>query len=333
MVRILTKSILLLFYAVVLCCGIYPLALFIIGQVFFPFQANGSLLQNSNGKWVGSKLIAQSFTKDEYFWPRPSAASYDASASASSALAASNFALRDRVSRTIGPIVKYRRGPKAHQLVAPDIESWFQQDSYQGKPHIVAQWAMQNKDLARYWIKSDPIHTTFVSQWIKANSLPVVSNANDTAVIFFQNFSEKNPGKFPVIVVHSEPNGKTEQKIDLVDKGIEIQSTFFELWRQDHPNLDLENVPGDLVTTSASGLDPHITLQNAEYQLDRVANQWAKNLKRDPIAIRNEIEKILQKNAQAPLAGLFGEKLINVLEVNLELNRRYAIGNTALLRK
>src|ERR1700675_3063893 len=94
-----------------------------------------------DGKPVGSLLIAQPFTKDEYFQPRPSAASYDASASASSALAASNYALRDRVARTLGPIVTYRSGPNAGKPVAPDVEAWFQKDLFQNNPHLVAQWA------------------------------------------------------------------------------------------------------------------------------------------------------------------------------------------------
>src|SRR5271157_2435882 len=136
--KYISKSVLLLAVAVVICCIIYPLALLAVGQAVFPFQANGSLLKGPDGTVVGSKLIAQPFTKDEYFQPRPSAASYDASASASSALAASNYALRDRVARTLGPIVKYRSGSKAGQLVAPDIEAWFQQDRYQGNPGIVA---------------------------------------------------------------------------------------------------------------------------------------------------------------------------------------------------
>lgn len=135
-VRTLTRSIFLLISLVIITCIIYPLILWIIGQTFFPFQANGSIIYVDNQS-VGSKLIAQPFTKDEYFQPRPSAASYDASASASSALAASNYALRDRIARSLGPIVKYQNG----QSVAPDIEIWFQQDSYQGKSNIVAQWA------------------------------------------------------------------------------------------------------------------------------------------------------------------------------------------------
>ena len=85
----------------------------------------------------------------------------------------------------------------------------------------------------------------------------------------------------------------------------------------------LQDVPGDLVTASASGLDPHISLQNAEFQLDRVAAKWAADLKRDPAAIRKEIEQIIQKNASAPWGGLIGEKFVNVLEVNLELRKLY----------
>jgi K+-transporting ATPase c subunit len=89
----------------------------------------------------GFKADAQPFTKDEYFQPRPSAASYDASASAASTYAASNYLLRNRVAGALGPIVKYKSGPKAGQLVAPDVEAWFQQDKFQGNPHVVAQWA------------------------------------------------------------------------------------------------------------------------------------------------------------------------------------------------
>ena len=87
--------------------------------------------------------------------------------------------------------------------------------------------------------------------------------------------------------------------------------------------MDCGDLPGDMVTTSGSGLDPHITLQNAEYQLDRVASKWAADLKRDQATVRKEIERIVQENASAPWFGLAGEKMVNVLEVNLELARRY----------
>ncbi len=57
------------------------------------------------------------------------------------------------------------------------------------------------------------------------------------------------------------------------------------MWRQEHPDKDIQDIPGDLVTTSASGLDPHITLQNALYQLDRVSSKWALRIKRDKPSI------------------------------------------------
>ena len=138
----IVKSLWLLGATVVICCLIYPLAVWAIGQTFFPVHRQRQHGQRARtASRSGSLLIAQPFTKDEYFWPRPSAASYDGSASASSTLAASNYMLRDRVAQQLGPIVKYKSGPKAGQLVAPDIEAWFQQDSFGGQPHIVAQWA------------------------------------------------------------------------------------------------------------------------------------------------------------------------------------------------
>lgn len=55
---------------------VYPLVMVGIGQVAFPFQANGSLLKNAQGQVVGSALIGQSFTSDRYFNSRPSTTNY-----------------------------------------------------------------------------------------------------------------------------------------------------------------------------------------------------------------------------------------------------------------
>lgn len=55
---------------------LYPLAMVAFAQVAFPFQANGSLLKNSQGKVVGSQLIGQPFSSDRYFYSRPSAVNY-----------------------------------------------------------------------------------------------------------------------------------------------------------------------------------------------------------------------------------------------------------------
>jgi K+-transporting ATPase ATPase C chain len=76
-----------LIFAVV-CCGLYPLMVYGIAQIFFRDQANGSLIVDADGTVHGSKLLGQQFTADKYFQSRPSAAGngYDATSSGGSNL-------------------------------------------------------------------------------------------------------------------------------------------------------------------------------------------------------------------------------------------------------
>jgi K+-transporting ATPase ATPase C chain len=332
--RYFSKSFLLFLFVIPIICIIYPSVLWVIGQVFFPLQANGSIVNGPDGKPVGSVLIAQPFTKDEYFQPRPSAASYDASASAPSNLSASNYALRDRVARSLGPIVVYSDGPKKGQQIAPDIEAWFQQDKFGGQPHIVAQWDDAHNELAQGWVSADPTHGAYVDDWTKKHPNEVSKwkkdnpgtpdpKAADLAVLFFETFSKDNPGKFPSAVSHQSADGKPVTAIEPVNQGSDIQSIFFDMWRQEHADAPLQDVPADMVMASGSGLDPHISLQNAEYQLGRISQKWASDTKRDPKQVRSEIEHMVEANAGAPFGGLAGEEFVNVLQLNLALRNKY----------
>jgi potassium-transporting ATPase KdpC subunit len=73
-------------------------------------------------------------------------------------------------SRALGPIVTYKSGPKAGEPVVPDVETWFQQDQYQGNPHLVAQWADLHNAVAQAWVTADPSHSEYVDSWAKSHA-------------------------------------------------------------------------------------------------------------------------------------------------------------------
>lgn len=102
--RDLFKSIRLVAVLWLLTTVLYSLVTLGFAQVLFPYQANGSLLQNPQGQIIGSALIGQPFTRDRYFWSRPSTVNYATAPdvattgiSGASNLAPSNPALLDRI--------------------------------------------------------------------------------------------------------------------------------------------------------------------------------------------------------------------------------------------
>jgi K+-transporting ATPase ATPase C chain len=81
----------------------YPLVITGVSQVVFPHQANGSLIEEA-GKLVGSELIGQGFDQPQYFWSRPSAASYHGGASTGSNLGPTNPALLDAIKARVAAL-------------------------------------------------------------------------------------------------------------------------------------------------------------------------------------------------------------------------------------
>lgn len=97
----LITSLKLLGVTIVICCVIYPLAVLAFAQTFAPETSNGSLLKNRQGSVIGSRLVAQSFSSPGYFWPRPSAADYNASGAGGSNLSPGSPAITARASALI----------------------------------------------------------------------------------------------------------------------------------------------------------------------------------------------------------------------------------------
>jgi K+-transporting ATPase ATPase C chain len=172
----------------VVCCGIYPLIVFGIGQAAFHDKANGSLIVEKDGTIRGSKLLGQGFTAEKYFHPRPSAAGngYDAANSSGSNL------------------------------------------------------------------------------------------------------------------------GPTSQKLNDAIKG------NIESYRKENGLKETDSVPADAVTASGSGLDPHISLRNAEFQTARVAK--ARNLGED------KVRAMIQQNTDGADLGILGDAGVNVVKLNIALD-------------
>ncbi len=113
MLKLIYRSTVATLVLAVILCGVYPLAVTVVGQVFFKAKANGGILV-VNGKPVGAEQIGQAFTKPEYFHGRPSAAGsapsapngYDASNSSGSNLGPTNQKFADGLKANIDSFLK-----------------------------------------------------------------------------------------------------------------------------------------------------------------------------------------------------------------------------------
>lgn len=86
-----------------------------------------------------------------------------------------------------------------------------------------------------------------------------------------------------------------------------------------NPGVKREDIPTDLLTASGSGLDPHISKASALIQLDAISKASGLTVE--------ELEKIVDDNTTAKVLGIFGEEIVNVLEVNIDIATAMGIIN------
>ncbi|WP_042352471.1 potassium-transporting ATPase subunit KdpC [Bacillus massiliigorillae] len=86
-------------------------------------------------------------------------------------------------------------------------------------------------------------------------------------------------------------------------------------WKKENPTIPIEEVPIDLLTNSGSGLDPHISPKAAYVQVDRIAEKGGIS--------KEKLKSLIKEHTEGKALGLFGQEKINVLELNISLQKLY----------
>src|SRR6516165_4575497 len=221
---------------------LYPVVMTGLSETIFPRQSKGSLA-TVNGKVVGSSLIGQSFTKPEYFHPRPSAAGngYDASASSGTNL-----------------------GPTSAKLLHGTTKT-------DDKKNEVVDFDGINLRIVHYCVENGiPYESSVPLDQFRDSH----GDLDDAKLI-----KAFNDDKAPLLFTAKAP------------------------------------IPADAVTASGSGLDPDISLASAETQTLRVAKVRGVTL--------DEVAELVRQYTEGRTLGFLGEPRVNVLALNLELDRRF----------
>jgi K+-transporting ATPase ATPase C chain len=150
----------------------------------------------------------------------------------------------------------------------------------------------------------------------KANGQLIVQNGNVVGSrIIGQAFA--GPGYF-----HSRPSAAGNGYDAANSNGSQLGPTnqhLIDRVKTDVASNQLDNpgqpVPVDLVTASASGLDPEISPAAAEFQVSRIARQ--RGISED------QVKRLVQEHTQPRQLGLLGEPRVNVLELNLDLDTKF----------
>lgn len=90
-----------------------------------------------------------------------------------------------------------------------------------------------------------------------------------------------------------------------------------EKFLQENPTIEKEDIPSDIITASGSGLDPHISVEATNVQIDRVSENTG--------LTKKQLKKMIEENTEGKFLGIFGEEKVNVLELNLSLAKEISM--------
>jgi K+-transporting ATPase ATPase C chain len=278
----------------IVCCGIYPLIVWGVANAAFPAKANGSLVKKDGtpttnpDEAVGSSLIGQVFTHPAYFHPRPSAANNGAGPTYSST---GGYDPTSSGSTNFGPLSDELINGATTQPAPPATQ-----------PAEV---------LAFDGVRLRTIH------YAVDNSIPFK--------LFHAVYVKDKDGNYDLQRKDELPKSSyLDAKGNLTMTDTALVDAF------PHPTADSEftrtvviagdfatPIPADAVTSSGSGLDPHISPDNAQMQKARVAA--ARNIKPE------QVEELIAAHTDKPDLGFLGDPGVNVLMLNIALDQKYPI--------
>ncbi|HDX9578578.1 K(+)-transporting ATPase subunit C [Bacillus cytotoxicus] len=129
-----------------------------------------------------------------------------------------------------------------------------------------------------------------------------------------QNFTDPRyfHGRVSSIEYKAEASGSNNYAPSNPDLVKRVEESV-ENWKKENPAVPVTEIPMDLVTNSGSGLDPDISPQAAHVQVDRISK--VTNIPKE------ELNKLIESQTEGKALGLFGEDRVNVLKLNVELQK------------
>lgn len=164
-----------------------------------------------------------------------------------------------------------------------------------------------------------PLLVTGIAQAVmkdNANGSLIYNDKNEVigSKLIGQNFTDPRyfHGRVSSIEYKAEASGSNNYAPSNPDLVKRVEESV-ENWKKENPAVPVTEIPMDLVTNSGSGLDPDISPQAAHVQVDRISK--VTNIPKE------ELNKLIESQTEGKALGLFGEDRVNVLKLNVELQK------------